>query len=86
VYGARSIPPIVKAARARPEVGLRHFLNIVPCFPERRDPSGSVDGTLTSIISRKGQIQVAIVPVEEEAQVVHPPVHIVFGISHVTHA
>ena len=50
-----------KTPRARPEIGVLYFLYIVARFSIRGDAVNAVDSTLSRIVRRQGQIQVAIV-------------------------
>ena len=52
---------IGKAALTRPEIGVLYFLYIVPRLSECGDAMSPVNGPLSSIVRRQGQIQVAIV-------------------------
>src|SRR5438105_1759842 len=50
-----------KTTRARPEVGVLYFLHIVPRLSVRGDAVNSVHSTLTRIVRRQGQVEVAVV-------------------------
>ena len=52
---------VSKTSRARPEVGVLYFLYIVPRLSIRGDAVNSVHSTLTRIVRRQGQVEVAIV-------------------------
>ena len=47
---------------------------------------GSVHGTLPCIVRRQGQIQVAIVALEQRLQVANPGIHILFRVERVVHS
>ena len=52
---------IRKTPRTRPEIGILYFLYIVARLSIRRDAVSTINSTLSRIVRRQRQIQVAIV-------------------------
>ena len=52
---------VCKTPRARPEIGVLYSLHIVPRLSIRGDAVNPVNSTLTRIVRRQGQVEVAIV-------------------------
>src|SRR5438876_9672043 len=50
-----------KTTRARPEVSVLYFLHIAPRLSVRGDAVNPVHSTLTRIVRRQGQVEVAVV-------------------------
>ncbi len=52
---------VSNTSRPRSEVGILYSLHIVPRLTIRGDAVNPVNGTLTRIVRRQGQVEVAIV-------------------------
>src|SRR5262249_15654106 len=61
---------------ARPEICTLHPLHVVPGLPERGDAVSAVDGPLSRIVRRKGQLQITIVAFQQRLEVTNPGVDV----------
>src|SRR5580693_1955152 len=63
--GARIRKRAVKTTRSRPEIRILYLLHIVPSLSERGDAVSPINSSLTRIVRRQGQFQIAIVSFQQ---------------------
>ena len=72
---------IRKTSRTRPEIGILYSLYVIPRFSIRRYSVSPVNGPLSRIVRRQGQIEVAIIAFQQPLQMFNPGINVLLRVE-----